>query len=273
MNKITLILDLDNTLYSWMDAFAPALSITSRYLSKATKFSNKIILESFKKVFLRHRSVEVVNSVQELDIWNSSLLSPSERMRIQNHAQNLFLKEFQERLCLYPNVRQVLEWAKRNNYLIFAFSDARAYWINFRLKVLGIEDFFDKIYTLEDEVKSLTENVYPATFVQYLNIQCKPNTAIINKIIREYGLSTKNVYAVGDNKGKDILPAIEVGINNIWAKYGKNSSPANKRLMSSITPWTASQRIEGGNVKPQYTIDDFSEIIYIVEKLRGPENV
>ena len=51
MGKISLILDLDNTLYSWMDAFAPALNATSKYLSKKTKLSVKTIRESFKKYF------------------------------------------------------------------------------------------------------------------------------------------------------------------------------------------------------------------------------
>lgn len=273
MKKISLILDLDNTLYSWMDAFAPALNTTSKYLSKNTKLPEQTILESFKKVFLQHQSVEVIDSVKELDIWNLNLFASSEKVKIQNFAQNLFLEEFKTHLRLYPNVCDVLQWAKSNNYLIVAFSDARAYWIDFRLKALGIEAFFDKIYTLEDEVVNSARDSYPPTFVQYLYKQCKPNTAIINEIICEYNLSIENVYAIGDNKRKDILPAIKVGINNIWAKYGKNNLPTSKKLMSSITPWTASQRVGGGNIKPQYTIDDFYEIINIIEKMRGPENV
>lgn len=256
-----------------MDAFAPALNITSKYLSKKTKLSEKSILESFKKVFLQHQSVEVIDSVKELDIWNANLFTFSERETIQNIAQNLFFEEFKAHLRLYPNVRNVLEWARNNEYLIIAFSDARAYWIDFRLKALDIEEFFDKVYTLEDEVVNPIESSYSSIFVQYLQKQCKPNTAIINEIIRDYSLAVENVYAIGDNKRKDILPAIEVGINNIWAKYGKSSLPANKRLMSSITPWSASQRADGGSIKPQYTINDFSEIIYIIDKMRGKKNV
>lgn len=273
MGKISLILDLDNTLYSWMDAFAPALNITMRYLSKKAKLPIGTVRESFKRVFRQHHSVEVINSVGELDIWCSDLLTPIERTTIQNIAQDLFLDEFRSHLQLYPNVRKVLEWAKSNDHLIIAFSDARAYWIDFRLKALGIEPYFDRIYALEDERENIAQSGYSPVLVQYLQDKCKPNTAILREIISEYNLSIADVYAIGDNKKKDILPAAKVGINNIWAKYGMCYLPANGRLMSSITPWTASQRAGGRRITPQYTINDFSEIVLIIEKMRGLENV
>lgn len=273
MKKISLILDLDNTLYSWIDAFAPALNITSKYLSKMTKLPIQIVRDSFKKVFQQHQSVEVVDSVRELDIWSSDLFISSERIAIQNIAQDLFLEQFKTHLQLYPNVHDVLEWAKSHGHLIFAFSDARAYWIDFRLKALNIEAYFDRIYTLEDETENPAQSGYSPVLMQYLQEQCKPNTTIISKIISDYNLSITDVYAIGDNKRKDILPAAKVGINNIWAKYGMSCLPANRRLMSSITPWTTSQRAGGGRIIPQYTIDDFSEIICIIEKMRGSKDV
>lgn len=273
METISLILDLDNTLYSWMDAFAPALDASSKYLSKSLKLPMKTIRDSFKRVFLEHQSVEVVNAVRELDIWCSDSFPYNERISVQNTAQNLFLEEFKIYLRLYPNVQTVLQWAKNRGYLLVAFSDARAYWVNFRLKTLGIEEYFDKIYAQEDEVLNPENIDYSSDLVQYTKKQCKPNTSIINEIIRNYNLSINNVYAIGDSKRKDILPAIKVGVNNIWAKYGTKCLPANRRLLSSITPWTASQRLGGGNVKPQYTIDDFSEIIYIINNMERCEDV
>lgn len=267
MKTISLILDLDNTLYSWMDAFAPALNETCKYLSKTTKQPIKNIRASFKKVFLEHQSVEVVNSVKELDIWNTEVFTLEEKLYIQNISQTLFFDEFRAKLQLYPNVLTVLQWAKNRGYLLIAFSDARAYWINFRLKALGIETYFDKIYVREDEEEKSVSCEYPLNFTQYLDNQCKPSLSIINEIINSYNLAADNVYAIGDSKRKDILPAIKAGINNIWAKYGTYCLPANRRLMSSITPWSSSQRSGGGNIKPQYTIEDFHEIVHILNKI------
>lgn len=266
MEKKALIFDLDNTLYSWIDSFAPAFDAVSTYLSKVMKIPLKNIRESFKKVFQQHQSVEVINAIKELDIWDAPYLSfnKNELMQIQEAAQDLFFKEFKKHLQLYPNVCDVLTWAKKNGYLLFAFSDARAYWVNFRLKTLSIEGYFDRIYALKDEETSYPENGYLPTLMQYVQERCKPNTSVISEIINNYNLSTKDVYAIGDSKKKDILPANKVGINSIWAKYGMQCSPKSRRLMGSITPWTTSQRSGGGNIKPRYIINDFSEVIYVL---------
>ena len=96
MGKKALIFDLDNTLYSWMDSFAPAFDAASIYLSQVTKIPLKNIRESFKKVFLQHQSVEVINAIEELDIWDKSCLAldENELTQIQKAAQELFFKEF-----------------------------------------------------------------------------------------------------------------------------------------------------------------------------------
>ena len=269
MGKKALIFDLDNTLYSWMDAFAPALDATSKYLSGVTKLPLKSIRESFKKVFQHHQSVEVVDAIKELDIWDNELMSMRKKETIQNAAQDLFIIEFKDHLQLFPSVCDVLKWSKNNGYLLFAFSDARAYWVSFRLNTLGIEEFFDRIYALEDEEVRSSPNLYLPTLIQYKKEQCKPNTSIISEIINSYNLSIENVYAIGDSKKKDILPANKVGIHSIWAKYGIQCLPRSRRLVSSITPWSTSQRSGGGSIRPQYTIDEFSEIINILKTDEG----
>lgn len=267
MWKIALILDLDNTLYSWMDSYTPALDATIQCLKKEIGLSEEKIRESFKRVFQRHQSVEVVGMVRELDIWSLDPLA-GEQTVAQEIAQDRFWREFGAHLRLYPHVLDILEWAKQEGHLLIAFSDARAHWVHFRLKTLGIEGYFDRIYTLEDEAENSTAGSYPSVFVQYPQEQCKPSTAILKIILHDYNLSTQDVYVVGDNKRKDIAPAADVGIHNIWAKYGKAGLPANRRLMSLVTPWTAAQRAGSDGIEPQHTINDFSEILSIVERGR-----
>ena len=59
MNKIALILDLDNTLYNWMDAYASGLNAQIDYISKFVPLTKKKIENKFKKVFLKYGEVEV----------------------------------------------------------------------------------------------------------------------------------------------------------------------------------------------------------------------
>lgn len=273
MAKICFVLDLDNTLYSWMDAYAPALNAVCKFLSKQTGLTIKAIRESFKKVFQQHQSVEVINAVQELDFWDWKGIAFHEKTMIQTTAQNLFYETFKAHLRLYPNVKDVLERITNQNDLLIAYSDARAYWVDFRLKSLDIEKYFDRIYALEDVERKYIKKAYSPILIQYPQEQCKPNTAVLDAIISSYHLDVEHIYAIGDNKRKDILPATKMGICGIWAKYGMNCQSSNRRILSSVTPWSTSQRAAGGNIKPQFVIDDFSEIIKIVEEETQTKNV
>ena len=71
MKKSALILDLDNTVYNWMDAYAQCFGAQVDYLINTTGLSKTIIMQSFKQVFVKYNSVEITNSVYELSIWKN----------------------------------------------------------------------------------------------------------------------------------------------------------------------------------------------------------
>lgn len=266
MEKVAIILDLDNTLYSWMDSFAPALTATIKYLAQTTQLPIQIIKNSFKEVYQLHKSVEVVNAVKELSIWERIQIPSNEIGELQTKAQMLFFETFKQNLHLYSDVKDVLLWAKSREYLIVAFSDARAFWVDFRLSALNIYSFFDQVYVLADEnPNDYCIPHYPSCVIQYSYEHSKPSTDVFLDIMRANGLFKNQVFVVGDSKRKDILPSAKIGLSNIWARYGRKCTSSSRRLLSSITPWTMSQRVGGGNIKPQYTIDTFSEIIKIIE--------
>lgn len=270
MAHLALILDLDNTLYSWMDSYAPALRATIKYLAKEIHQPVPIIRDSFKKVFKAHKSVEVVNMVKELDVWEKTTLCGEKKDEIQNYAQALFLETFKNSLQLFPDVEKVLSWAKKNGIMLIAFSDARAIWADFRLQTLNLYPFFEYIYVLKDEgLPDAVIKQYPGSVIQYPPEYCKPSPDIYLEIIRKTGICNNQLFIIGDSKRKDISPASRLNLSTIWAKYGNNCSSSSKRLLGAVTPWTASQRASGGGIKPQYTMDSFSEIISILENNQG----
>lgn len=267
MDKLAIILDLDNTLYSWMDSFAPALQVCIKYLAHALHLPVSIIRTSFKDTFQVHGSVEVVNAVKELSIWETVLMTEEEIKMIQDEAQALFFEAFQTNLQLFPHVEFVLSWAKANGIKLIAFSDARAFWIDFRLRSLNLYPFFDQVYVLSDEVQGNNcSSCYPESIVQYEPYQSKPNKDVFIEILRSNDLQCYQALMIGDSKKKDIKPALQLGIPTVWARYGSVYSSSSRRLLGSITPWTPSQRAGGGRIYPQYSIDDFSEVISIVKK-------
>lgn len=267
MEKYAIILDLDNTLYSWMDSYAPALQAAIKYLARALHLPVPVIRASFKETFQEHGSVEVVNSVKELRIWETVLMTNEEIEMIQDEAQSLFFEAFQNNLQLFPNVEFVLSWAKSNGIKLIAFSDARAFWIDFRLRALNLYPFFDQVYVLSDEVHgNVCSSCYPESIVQYEPQQSKPSKDVFVEILRSNDLQCCQALMIGDSKKKDIKPALQLGIATVWARYGSVYSSSSRRLLGSITPWTSSQRAGGGRIYPQYSIDDFSEVVEIVKK-------
>lgn len=265
MKTIALVLDLDNTLYCWMDSFAPGLDAQITYIAKRTKMTKKCIRESFKSVFQKHGSVEIVDAANELNIWAETNLSYTEIKDIQEKSTELFFKVFAENLTLFPTVIETLEWAKENNILLFAFSDGRAFWINFRLEQLNIIDSFERIYVMEDEPADKGRSVLCKQIVSLPVSHIKPNTFTLDEIMKDYHISKEDIYVVGDSKNKDIRAAKRAGVNGIWAQYGMNYSQKSRRLLSSITPWTRSQRVGGYRIVPQYSITEFAEIKDIIK--------
>ncbi len=264
MKSIALVLDLDNTLYCWMDSYAPGFDAQITYIAKRTGMTKKCIRESFKSVFQKHGSVEIVNAANELDIWAETNLTDTEIMDINEKSTALFLKVFADNLTLFPTVLETLEWAKERNILLFAFSDGRAFWINFRLKHLDIIDSFERIYVMEDEPADKGRSVLCKQMITLSADQIKPNTFILDEIMKDYHISKEDVYVVGDSKNKDIRTANIAGVNGIWAQYGMSYSQKSRHLLSSITPWTRSQRVRGRRIVPQYTITEFAEIKDII---------
>lgn len=266
MKRFALILDLDNTLYSWMDSYAPALDKSIKFLAHSLNLSIPIVRNSYKVLFQKYNSVEVINAACELDIWDNILISTEERESIQRKTQELFLNTFRDNLSLFPNVEKVLTWAKNNGIMIIGFTDARAFWIDFRLRALNLYSYFDRLYVLCDEDSySNSVNEYPSKICQYSLEHSKPQLDMYIEILRANKLKNSCTFMIGDSKRKDIKPASELGISTIWARYGGQYSSSSKQLLSAVTPWTPSQRASGGRVEPQYIIDDFSEVISIVK--------
>ncbi len=266
MKNIALVLDLDNTLYCWMDAFAPGLDAQITYIAKRIRTTKKCVRESFKGVFQKHGSVEIVDAANGLDVWAETNLTYTEINDIKEKSTALFYKVFTENLALFPTVLETLEWAKENNILLFAFSDGRAFWINFRLEHLDIVDFFERIYVMEDEPADKGKSVLCKQMLTLPASKIKPNTFILDEIMRDYHINKEDIYFVGDSKNKDIRTARLAGVNGIWAQYGMSYSRKSRRLLSSITPWTRSQRVGGHHIVPQYSITEFAEIKNIIKR-------
>lgn len=267
-----LILDLDNTLYSWMEAYVPSFLAQVDYLAERTQINEETLKDNFKSVFKKYGSVEIPSAVYELRIWDDINISNSLLQDIFSNSQRIFFDKFQESICLFSNVKDTLDWAKDNSILIFGFSDAFSYWINYRLKCLSIEHYFETVFAIDDSIIKNSElvkktvrsrNIIPIP-IQYT----KPNTFVIDTIISKYGIERENVYMVGDSIEKDVLMAKKAKIQDIWAEYGTKYQRGYGSILRSITPWSRTKQkkeeIFQKKIEPAYIISDFSEVKDII---------
>ena len=282
-----LILDLDGTIYDWVDFFAPCFRAMVHVLARVTELDEDVITGSFRRVYQKYSSVEYYFSIQELDIWSTLKWS---REKIEEKAvkpaRGAFRRVRQKRLHLYPNVRDTLIWAQKERLLIIAYSDAPEFQAQARLKYLRIDRFFDLLlswkghgvpeHALSDVHTRMKEGTYrwriPSTRYRGL-ADAKPNPDILTSVLREFQLLPENTYLVGDSLWKDIYAAQQVGMNDIWAEYGRViNERKNLDTILRITPWTeemlAKNQAASDEIHPTYVIKDFAEVISIIGTTR-----
>src|SRR5262245_33864374 len=99
-----LILDLDNTLYNWVDFYAPSFRAMVHVLAKATGFGEDALYDDFKQVYKDKRSLEYAFSVQELSLLRDR---PTEEMdRLIALAKGAFSRVREAHLKPYPGVKE-----------------------------------------------------------------------------------------------------------------------------------------------------------------------
>jgi len=288
-NRKAIILDLDGTIYNWVDFFAPSFRAMVHVLSRLTRLDEEVIIQSFKRVYQAHNTLEYSFSVQELDIWES-LQWPKEDIeeKAVKAARGAFRRVRKKHLSLYPGIKETLQWAKSQGLIIIAYTDSPRIQAEMRLKFLRTDNLFNRLHSLQDsnlpEGSDIPEDVinkmragkYSSKITiksQFGPQDVKPSPETLRSLLNEFQLTPPNTYLVGDSIQKDIAGAQEVGIIDIWARY-KNYSSKTKNIETilKITPWTKEQIAKSKEasqvIKPTYIIDSFAEIKEIIGNQR-----
>ncbi len=147
-------------------------------------------------------------------------------------ALDVFLKSYKQNLCnkttLYPNVKQTLYSLKQKGFLLTIVTNKPEEFIQPLLSSLGIAEMFE-ICVGADTLK-----------------RKKPDPLPLIHISKLLDLSVDECVMIGDSKN-DILAAKACQMDSIGVNYGYNYD-------ESILVY-----------EPNYVIDDFSELLNIVE--------
>jgi FMN phosphatase YigB (HAD superfamily) len=279
MPQKLLITDLDNTLYDWVTFFTASFRSMVDELAVLLDLPKEILLSDFKAVHQRYGNSEQPFAVLELPSLQQKFPSLSRNQILEkiDPALHRFNSTRKRTLQLYQGVAETLSDIHGAGVKIVGHTEAilaNSYW---RLKTLGIDRYFSRLYTLEgrDAIHIPPENRFvdpPVGFVTVVpRAERKPNPRLLSDILQREGAALTSTYYVGDSLVRDVAMAKQAGVNSIWARYGTKYDHDNWAYLVKVTHWTdddvkreKSLKIKFGEVAPDYTIDNFAELKPII---------
>ncbi|RXB37451.1 HAD family hydrolase [Escherichia coli] len=272
-----LITDLDNTLYDWVSFYSQSFSAMAEELSKEINVPLDILLSEYKVIHQRFGNSEKPFATLELPSV-ISYFGTNDKILLQNKLTRVFSAFSSKRnhtLKLYPTVRDTLNILRERGVKIVGHTESLEYNSLYRLYKLDVIDFFDHLYTIEDN-----HNLHPNPknakvisvkddfIIRLSSAESKPNPKLLEHICLTENVDIKDAVYVGDSITKDISMAKSIGMKAVWARYGRQFAPELWEILVKITHWTDKdvEREEQlkesfSRVKPDYSINSFAEIL------------
>lgn len=272
------ITDLDDTIYSWIGFFIPAFYDMVDEISLQLNVSQEQLLKEFKMVHQQVGSVEYPFATLKLPIVKEKYYGYTDE-QVKNELNSVFHRFNSTRkrlLKLYPNVEETLRFFHECNISIIAYTESAEENGFYRLKKLGVEHFFDKIYVSDSSYKKMGNiGNSPKTYVVHGK---KPNAKILSEICHKEGLSTSEAIYIGDSLSKDMLMAKQAGIRSVWCNYSQYQSEDLYSKLVAISHWTQEDfelekqyknEWKNNGYQPDFTIHSFDECRKIIAKING----
>lgn len=271
-----LITDLDNTLYDWVSFYSQSFSAMAEELSKEINVPLDILLSEYKVIHQRFGNSEKPFATLELPSV-ISYFGTNDKILLQKLTRvfSAFSSKRNHTLKLYPTVRDTLNILRERGVKIVGHTESLEYNSLYRLYKLDVIDFFDHLYTIEDN-----HNLHPNPknakvisvkddfIIRLSSAESKPNPKLLEHICLTENVDIKDAVYVGDSITKDISMAKSIGMKAVWARYGRQFAPELWEILVKITHWTDKdvEREEQlkesfSRVKPDYSINSFAEIL------------
>lgn len=171
-------------------------------------------------------------------------------------------------LKLYPGVYDTLNILYEKKVRIIGYTDSAEENGYYRLKKLGIDFMFEKVYLSSSIFKKQKTDLKKIEIVDTK----KPDSATLLQICKRENVNLDEVVYVGDSLTKDIYMAHWAGIDSILVNYGKTSPEMYDKLVA-ISHWTKDdflrdkeirQKCIELDIKPTYEVEDFRQILDVI---------
>jgi FMN phosphatase YigB (HAD superfamily) len=222
MQQKLFITDLDNTLYDWVTFFTSSFQAMVGELTFLLQVPQETILDEFKAVHQHYGNSEQPFAVLELPSLQRRFpeLSRDEVLRKIDPALHRFNSTRKRTLTLYQGVAETLAELQYSGVKIVGHIEAifaNSYW---RLRALGIESYFSRLYTLEGKgaihISPDTQWIDPPKgFITVVpRDERKPNPRLLADICQHEGAVPASTYYLGDSLVRDVAMAKQAGVTS-----------------------------------------------------------
>lgn len=258
-----LVVDLDDTVWTWFDAWHSSFSQFLTTISELSGVSESELKHVIRGVHQRHGTSEyswLLDELPELRRRTPSGISVAEYYDAALHAQNHARKRATN---LYPGVLETLTDLRRNGTTVVAYTESLAFWTRWRIQKTGLDGLITVLYSSPDhdapegvnvaERRTLPAGDYELRETLHCHVPrgiVKPSPKILSQILDDFGVAGHDAVYVGDSLMKDVAMAQTVGAIDAHAAYGVKVNDPRYRLLQEVSHWPESMVVKEQNETP-----------------------
>lgn len=267
-----IITDLDDTLYPWIDFFIPAFYEMVKEISLITGIEEETLLHEYREQHQRVGTVEypfITLSIPSINKFYAGMGEDEIKIKL-NSAFHKFNSVRKHKLKLFDGVAESLQKIFDAGITIIGYTESAEENGFYRLKKLGIDTLFSKVYVSESQYET-QNNLYQSEKTKEVKGK-KPNPEVLLEICKTENTETSETLYMGDSLTKDVYMAKKAGIACIQVKCQEYNAELYKKLVA-ISHWTKNDFIREQSlkekcqleaIKPDFVVTNFGDIIDIL---------
>jgi putative hydrolase of the HAD superfamily len=186
-----IVFDMDNTLFDTVRAKMVACGLVAGHLGRD---DGTDLFEYFTRTLWGFEDWRNIRDYMvDRDIFSTSGYF---------EACSIYEAEKLNALVMYPGVHEVIDELKATGISLAVLTDADMYHARRRLEKTGLIDEFDCMVTFE------------------MTGRKKPDQAPFLHALRKLGREARETAMVGDSPNRDLVPAMQLGMLTVYARYG-----------------------------------------------------
>jgi phosphoglycolate phosphatase len=278
-----LVTDMDNTLFDWLGMWQAAFGAMLARLTADSGVPRETLEQEFFALHQRHGTTEYAFAIQELPSLRAR--HPPEELPARYAAAIEAYRTMRRRtLALYPGVLDTLRTIRAAGALVVAYTESRAYYADYRVRMLGLDGALDYLYSLPDhalpggttrsQIRRYPPEHYRLRSTVHRHTRedaWKPDASVLLEILRDVGADPRRAVYVGDSLVKDVAMAQAASVVDVFARYGDVRSRPGYALLRRVTHWSPamlarSEALREADVHPTHVLaHGFAELLALVD--------